>query len=235
MEKVVLLQPIKIKINQWINYERNKPTIPYKRNEEIHDNYRKDNDLDCQLTDCNLKADTIFSLWLPLRFTLREIHGYAFDIPDKVKDMDKYLDFLEKLSEYSSKYFPEDNSLVEKLSKLFELGMKRENVMILPDRIINSKRGSKPYYDYMPHFLQDCFQGGSFSKYFGNSDEKLHEWIKEQHLQMFFEEESIRKSAIKDLSGSGSIQDNRAKNLGTMLDNYIDILEWRGEIFRALE
>jgi hypothetical protein len=47
MEKLDMLQPIKKKIEQWIKCECNKPTIPYAGNEEIHDNYRKENNLDC--------------------------------------------------------------------------------------------------------------------------------------------------------------------------------------------
>ncbi|MHB8063117.1 MAG: hypothetical protein ACYDG2_10870 [Ruminiclostridium sp.] len=230
MEKLDMLKPIEKKIGQWINYECNKPTIPYEGNEEIHDIYRKENDLDCQLTDGNLKADTIFSLWLPLRFTLRKINGYSLNIPDKVKERKKHLDFLVELGSNSSSYLPVDNSLVEKLSRLFELGMKRENVMILPDRIINCKRGSKPYYDYMPHFLNDCFQGGNFSKYFSN-DEELQKWIETQHLQMFFENGSVKKSEIKDLSGSGSVQNNKPEKVEAMLDNYIDVLEARVEFY----
>lgn len=230
MESVEILKPIEKKIEQWIYYESNKPTIPYKGNEELHDNYRKENDLDCQLTNGNLKADTIFSLWLPLRFTLREMYGYSLYIPDKGRESNKYFGFLENLRLNSSNYFPIDNPLVKKLSKLFELGMKRENVMILPDRTINCERGSKPYYDYMPHFLYDCFQGGNFGKYFSNNDE-LKKWIETQHLKMFFENGLIRKFKVKDLSGSGSVKNNIPEKVEAMLDNYIDVLEVRGKFY----
>ena len=231
MEKLDILKPIQKKIAQWIDYACNEPTIPYEGNEEIHDSYRKENDWDCQLTDGNLQADTIFSLWLPLRFTLRAMHDYKLYIPDKVKERRKYLDFLEKLDRDASHLFPVDNSLIEKLSILFELGMKRENVMILPCRTINSERGSKPYYDYMPHFLYDCFQGGDFSRCFCNNDEELKKWIETQHLQMFFKNESIKKSFIKDLSGSGSVQNNIPVKVEAMLDNYIAVLEARGKYY----
>jgi hypothetical protein len=176
-----------------------------------------------------LKVDTIFSLWLPLRFTLREIHGYNLYIPDKVKEREKYIDFLGELGGNSSNYFPLDNSLVENLARLFELGIKRENVMILPDRIIKCKRGSKPYYDYRPHFLYDCFQGGNFSKYFSNNNVELKKWIETQHLHMFFEDESVKKLEVKDLSGS--VQNNKPKKVEVVLDNYIIVLEVRGKFY----
>lgn len=49
---------IKMQIEYWINYTG------------TGDAYRKKNDLDCILTNGNLFADTLFSLWLPLRYTL---------------------------------------------------------------------------------------------------------------------------------------------------------------------
>ena len=46
------------KINYWKSYDG------------TGDEYRKTHDLDCIQTKGNLAADTIFSLWLPLRYTL---------------------------------------------------------------------------------------------------------------------------------------------------------------------
>lgn len=228
MEKVDILKPIEKKIEQWIFYESNEP----KGNKKLQDNFRKQHDLDCQLTNGNLKADTIFSLWLPLRFTLRELNDYNIYIPNKKTERDRYLLFLEKLGNDLPDYLPSNNYLVKKLSKLFELGMKRENVMILPYRIINIERGSEPYYDYMPHFLYECFRGGYFSKYF-NNDYELVEWLETQHLKMLFGVR-VGRFNIKDLSGSGSVKDNRPKNVGIMMDNYIDILKAR-KVFYQIE
>ncbi|WP_019156945.1 hypothetical protein [Robertmurraya massiliosenegalensis] len=225
-----ILKPIEEKIDQWIYYESNNPKIRYKGNEKLHDNFRKENDLDCQLTDGDLKADTIFSLWLPLRFSLVRLNGYS--ILNKIGNMNDKLAFLNEFIKHDiEKFLPVNEAIVEKLSELFCRGMKRENVMILPhNSSINSKRGLPPYYDYMPHFLHECFQGGSFAKamYFSNDDE-LVEWIETQHLKMFFENEEIKKSAIKDLSGSGNVKNNIPKNLEVMLKNYIDVLKVREE------
>ena len=51
-------EPIINQLSYWINYKGS------------GDEYRKNNDRDCILTEGNLYADTIFSLWLPLRYTL---------------------------------------------------------------------------------------------------------------------------------------------------------------------
>lgn len=40
-------------------------------------------------------------------------------------------------------------------------------------------RGLRPYYDYMPYFLCECFEGGAFSSFFIGGDVELKEWISE--------------------------------------------------------
>lgn len=67
---------IKTKINEWIWYEENQVKEKYYINPKINDQFRQQYDLDCILTNGNLLADTIFSLWLPLRFALVRINGY---------------------------------------------------------------------------------------------------------------------------------------------------------------
>lgn len=229
MESVEILKPIEKKIQQWMYYENNKPKFPYKGNEKLHDNFRKENDLDCQLTDGNLKADTIISLWLPLRFSLVRLNGYSN--LNKIGNINNKMAFLNEFIKHDlEEFLPVNKPIVVKLSELFRRGMKKENVMILPNRKINCERSSKPYFDYIPHFLHDCFQGGYFGKYFSN-DNELDKWIEEEHLKMFFENEEKSKFKIKDLSGSGSVKNNIPKKVETMLDNYIYVLKARGEFY----
>lgn len=223
-----IYEPIKRKINSWLSYEQNKPKIPYKGNEKLHDDYRSKNDLDCILNDGNLHADTIISLWLPLRMVLVRINGY--DKLNELENINNRFLFLKKLildNNTLEKYLPVDDERVVLLSKLFEIGQKKENTMILPRRDMQSK-GEK-CYDYMPYFLYECFQGGMFSEPFENDIEKLREWVNEQKLSMFFKEEKIQKENIIDLSGSGDIKNNipPSKMELNMLKNYIDILEKR--------
>lgn len=68
------------------------------------------------------------------------------------------------------KYLPAGQPVVKKLSLLFELGMGRENVFLLPDRRLNPARGRRPYEDYMPVFLLESFGNGAFAHYWQNEE-----------------------------------------------------------------
>lgn len=94
---VELYEPIMRKVNAWIFYEKNKPTGQYIGNERVHDEFRKKYDLDCALTSGSLYADTIFSLWRPLRFALVKINGYSK--LNRYGDINKKTEFLVKLKE----------------------------------------------------------------------------------------------------------------------------------------
>jgi len=217
-----LYKPIKEKIQDWINYREHEP--PESAAREYKEKYRKNNDLDCKLTGGNLKADTIFSLWIPLRFTLVRINGYE-KINKIVGILDKNeVECLKKVKENLEDLLPSDKDVVKKLSKLFELGQKRCNVMILKDRKMQSR---SRYYDYMPRFLYECFKDGEFSKYFQN-DEEFKQWIIDQKLAMFFVDSDVSKEKILDLAGTKDIKNNIPPNgvepLEGMIDKYIEIL-----------
>lgn len=217
--------PLLIKIKNWINYEEKKPQIAYFSNPETHDLFRKENDTDCILTNGNLLADTIFSLWLPFRFTL--VHLNSYKKLNKYGNINNKISFLKAISspDILEELLPLDNDCVRKLITLFELGQQRCNVMILRDRRIQS-RGFAPYYDYMPWFLYECFDNGEFSKYFDNDNAILIHWIKNQKLNMFFEGEII-KDNIKDLAGNGNVKNGIPNDICILLDNYISILQIR--------
>ena len=196
------------------------------------DLYRKKNDLDCILTDGNLSADTIFSLWLPLRYTL---NYYGCDLWDNWKDFEaeklrpKRLglkdcpDFLNTLIENIDVFLP-PMGLTIMLSELFELGQQRCNVMILPYRSWNSRRGCSPYWEYLPHFIYDLM----------NTDsplflQALHTWIKCEHLEMLFINGKLEKNNLKDLAGTGAVWKHAPTeiNVEQLLHNYIEILKER--------
>lgn len=247
MSDINILNPIRTKILQWITYKNNSPKCDYRGNELVYDTYRAHNDLDCQLTGGDLKADTIFSLSLPLRYVLmriwnrKRIWNNSVYVPSKSYSGDEeYWKFMNDLYTHTSDYLPTDNPLIEQLSQLFEFGMRRENVMLLPDRKLQ-KRGKCPYYDYMPYFLHECFDEGDFHFAF-ITNENVIGWIKDQHLEMFFENEDIQKGKILDLHGTGDVTKNlpivggkpKVENLNIegMLDNYITILQARKKYYR---
>ena len=125
-----IYEPIRKKIIEWNQYDTNKPTSNYWENQEEHDEYRRWNDRDCELTGGNLYADTMFSLWTPLRATIERLHT-----PDEIAAVgnikSKYAFIREVLKGNNlEKMLPETESIVKKLSQLFELGMGRENVFL---------------------------------------------------------------------------------------------------------
>ena len=222
-----IYKPIKEKIYSWIWYEENKLKSRYADDRMKHDEFRSKYDLDCVLTNGNLNADTIFSLWLPLRLTLVDINGYT-TLNKNGLGSNRYV-FLKNISIKNNLEYmlPSNYPTVIQLSKLFKLGQSRANVMILPEnqRWLNSARGKEPFYDYIPYFLHECFSGGKFSVAF-NSDEELKKWIQKESLEMLFDG-IVAKNNIRDLSGSGDIRCGIPNDIEVLLKSYINILENR--------
>lgn len=220
--------PIYKKIISWIAYEENKPITEYNYEKEKHDKYRAENDLDCVLQKGNLNADTIFSLWLPLRFALVRINNYRGLKKVTGVKLDKTKEFLERLlvDRNLEKLLPLENRTTRLLSELFVYGQQIENTMLFPDGCRwMQKRGKKPYYDYMPYFLYECFEGGDFSSAFMD-DEDLRTWIEREDLGCFFEGEPCKENII-DLAGTGDITNGIPGDLNEMLEQYITILQKR--------
>ena len=197
-----VLRPIRQKIQEWIIHSEDEPV-------------------------------EVISLWRPLRFTLARINGYPK--LNKMGDMNNKITFLKELEKHDLEVFlPINKPIVQKLVKLFKVGMTRANVMILPQRTgmesLNCLRSQEPFHDYMPYFLHECFEGGRFEQCF-EDDNALKDWIEEQHLEMFFEGNDIKKEKIKDLSGMGDYRKSIPLNMEVMLENYIEILEDRGRFF----
>lgn len=223
-------QPILDKLSYWKSYDGN------------GDEYRKTHDLDCILAGGDLNADTIISLWLPLRYTLN-----YFERPEWTcwKDFEaKYLktngltlknhnEFLEDLGRNIQMFLPE-HELTYKLIRLFELGQKRCNVMLLLDRSWNSMRGGYPYWDYLPHFLCYYLLDGKDPVY---SRDEIISWIKSEHLEMFFEKGIIEKEYIIDLAGTGCVCSHSPQKivLPILLQNYISMLEKREYYMLSVE
>ena len=227
-----IYEPIKRKIEEWIDYDVHSPRVPYPGNEDVHDEYRRWHDRDCVLTGGNLYADTMFSLWRPLANTIIRLNDKSVIQGGKYKFIGELIkdDNMEKL-------LPVEQPIVKKLSKLFELGMGRENVFLLPDRELNVARGRRPYEDYVPVFLLESFGEGIFAHYWSSPKEHL-QWIRQEHFQVFFDGD-ISPENIKDLSGTGDIRNPYAPDgiqpMECMLDHYIRILQERRKLFTAEE
>ncbi len=226
--------PIMKKVEEWIWYDDHQPKSNYFANREEHDTFRSRYDRDCVLTGGELKADTLFSLWLPLRHTITRLND-----KEKIRSVgnisSKY-DFLRELikGDNMEKLLPINDPLVKHLSLLFGFGMCRGNVFILPDRQLNCARAQKPYWDYVPVFLLESFPGGAFAHYWDSREDYL-QWIHREHLEMFFEGE-ISPEHIRDLSGAGDVRVSLAPDgvnaMDCMLSNYLHVLMKREKIFR---
>ncbi len=199
------------------------------------DLYRMEHDLDCILTDGNLSADTIFSLWLPLRYTLnchecRLWNDWKEFEAEKLRPQRLGLkdcsDFLNTLIENIDVFLP-PTRLTTLLSELFQLGQQRCNVMMLPYRSWNSRRGCNPYWEYLPHFLYDLMNTDS-SPFL----QAISTWLKKEHLEMFFKNGNLDKNNLKDLAGTGAVWKHKPSeiNVEYLLGNYIDILRERQSI-----
>ena len=232
------LNPIKKKIREWKEYNKNSPKCPYSGNEIIHDIYRALNDSDCQLTKGNLMADTIFSLWIPLKMSLQCSESYRYNLqgnevyPYKqdgfISKSGNSINFLTDIEQNLEIYLPPNEW--KKLYEFASLSLTRANVMILPDRKMQSR--GKFFLDQMPKTLYECFKDGDFSGYFNNEDSLVVNWVKEEKLEFFFDGE-IKKENIKPLIEKVSANEvcwlKEKEEIDEMLDNFISILKLRGK------
>ena len=202
------------------------------------DEYRRTHDLDCVLTGGDLNADTIFSLWLPLRYSLNYFDTPAWKHWKDVEytelrpslNLKAHSAILNDMIEHTNDFLPPESELAQKLSTLFELGQERCNVMLLPQgkRSWNSRRGFGPYWDYFPHFLFDLFE-------YAVCEDALQVWLRDERLGPFFAGENISKRNILDIAGTGNVCRHRPKEikLELLLDNYITILRRRKQLLAA--
>jgi hypothetical protein len=257
-------EPIMKQLAYWKDYNMRDSERKVKRRQADNmvcsdDEFRAANDRDCILTGGNLNADTIFSLWLPLRHTITRINSK--EAIAKVGNINDKKSFVCALLEGDNleKLLPKNLSIVHTLSELFIYGMGRENVMLLPKRYfcrgerterdiakctlkhrpysLNCARGCKPYWDYIPHFLYELFEGGDFADAVGNDDETCRTWIRNQKMTIFFQNGILDREHIIDLAGSGDVKVSLAPTgnsyeEGLMLQekklrNYINLLKLR--------
>lgn len=232
-----IYEPLITKAEEWIFYDDNKPEGDYWDHIVEHDEYRRWHDRDCVLTGGNLNADTLFSLWTPLKQTILRLN--STNEIELVGNINSKYSFLRELikGDNLAKLLPADKIIVSKLADLFQLGMGRENVFLLPNRELNVARAQRPYRDYVPYFLLETFKGGAFAEYWTSPEEHL-QWIKDEYFEVFFEGE-VLPANLKDLSCSGDIHISFAPKsieaMERMIDNYIYILQERRKCFSREE
>lgn len=198
------------------------------------DEYRAAHDRDALQMGGDLNADTIISLWLPLRYTMNRFDmttwqkwkDFEYDtLRPKGLGLKDYPAFLDDMMGKINQFLDMEDELTQKLLTLFSLGQERTNVMLLPKRSWNSRRGCRPYWDYLPHFLFDLFT-------YSVDEDALRRWLQAESLEPFFAKETFTQENILDLAGTGSPcrHNPREIDLERLLDNYIAILRRRAEL-----
>lgn len=159
-----LYEPIYNKIRYWIEYELGRPKSNYYLYNEEHDLYRSNNDLDCVLRNGDLFADTIFSLWMPLRFSLVRQSGYS-----KIKmvsgfQLDKTnIDFLKSLifDRNLEKLLPRDNETKGDANNIVYLGIKNGETVYtgITKQPLNSRLGQHIRSGKDIDYLEPIYEG----------------------------------------------------------------------------
>ncbi|MCR8633210.1 hypothetical protein [Paenibacillus radicis (ex Xue et al. 2023)] len=193
------------------------------------DEWRKKNDLDVVWLGGDLHADTIFSVWMPLKMCLQCLPGNPFCHKGirgtPVKRKADYDEIIKNINAY----LPRKDELVEELYQFAELSSTRANMMRLQNRKMQ-KRGIL-YFDQMPKTLHECFEVGEFSKYF-KSDDEVIDWVKTEKLEMFFDGDITRdniKPLIHRMKSSDFEWLKKSDEILKMLKQYNEILCKRNE------
>lgn len=197
----------------------------------MKDGERESNDLDCLYFSGDLRADTLFSVWTPLKFVLDCLNPCERFYKENKYGSDKHK-FLRKIKLNISRFLPENDELVKELYKFVKFAETRANYFIWPKQGINNWRYDD--FDQVPPMLYKCFTNKDYKSIFDNDDNILKIWIKEEKLNMFFggknsyTEENI-KPLIKRMKPSQHKWLTEYNEILEMLKYYNKVLEKRYE------
>ena len=186
-----------------------------KYSEEEFDQWGSLNDMDCIYYNGNLNADTLMSAWTPIKWVaefLNKEYGMKFYKYDRyAQNQNNSLNpyhCLRKLGDDPYAYIPEKHPLTIKLNHFLELAELPCNYILLPARDMNSERYCMKraenkiwLYDMVPATLYNIFEKDKLGKYFLGIDgevdeEKIKDWVLENHLEMGFKGEVIAKENV---------------------------------------
>lgn len=186
-------------LNHWIKGQD--AAVPYDPgNIGPYYEWRRANDLDCIAKDGDLRADTLISMWSPMKMVLQYLHpGMVIYKTANGSDPNYYLSMLR---DNFDKYFKfEDKKrqgLVTMLDSLCAFAEKESNFILLPgvsrdkgtqmnpDRYGLKIHGKYVWlYDQVPCTLYHVFEKDTLGKYF-NDEKEVIDWIKREHLEVGF-------------------------------------------------
>ncbi|MBR5975692.1 MAG: hypothetical protein IK020_10990 [Clostridiales bacterium] len=231
----------------WINYGENEPK-PYDSWEEKN-TYRSKNDLDCICFGGDLRADTLMSAWTVMKWVADYLN----------KDKPKRITFNKKtnyskdpywcvrlLMEKTEEYLPSEHELVQLLLRFLNLAKRPCNFILLPDKNMNCERyncnihgQTVRLFDEVPATLYYIFDKEALGRYFLTDArdavdvEKVRDWIREEKLDVGFEDKVIDPSRIipimEGVHPKDPLEAQTEKEIRAVLSYMISILEARRE------
>lgn len=194
---------------------------------------RAENDIDCLYFAGDLRADTIFSVWTPLKFVLDNLNPHERFYKTNRYDNQNPHKFLLKIKADIDRFLPKDNKMVQELYRFAELAEKRVNYIKWPKQGINGQRYDDDF-DQIPPALYKCFPDSPDNKYcsyFNNDEIELLKWIRDEKLEPLFKNGSVKKENIKPLISIMKPYESKwlkdENEILEMLQNYNSILEER--------
>lgn len=135
-----------------------------------------------------LRGDTMISFWTIYKQALKMATGENY-----IKSSNPFDDLIAKRNE------PGYKEVNDRFSKFAEVYHTPGNFILLPPPSPDGRMNNNRYKcseDRIDKSLLECFNGGVLSKYFGDDNEKLKKWVKEQKLDSVFEKGVIEKDKI---------------------------------------
>lgn len=186
---------------------------------------RSENDLDCLYYCGDLKADTLFSAWIPMKLTLESLNGGKFYKRNKYGDPNK---FLKMIYSNQEKLLPSQNEAVIRLRQFLSKAEEKENYFLLPNQDLNNMRCKD--CDWIPKFMHRLFTDNRYIDYFGDMDAVIA-WIKNQKLDVCFIDRIVDEQHIDPIiPKNGTLEfswELDYESILTMLERYSDILSQR--------
>lgn len=179
-------------------------------------------------------ADTIFSVWTPLKRCIEIITGNIYN---------KKLENLEYIKKEKDIIFKNHQELYKAVNKFAESACKKGNVIEYPaypkdngarSGLFQTRGNPKLYNDIFLISLYNCFPEGYFFKLFNEKSnyKNINDWIKKQKLEIFFKDKkNFNKNNIIEIASQTSKNNNwnnvNEEQMIKILNEYSRIIEER--------